>query len=101
MGFLQLTLVSLALNQSTALFGNRKKQDDDDFPAYNNIDTLKAASVSGFDATAVLREIRTNPDVQKKMRDMMKDPEALAELSQLMQDPIFKAQVEAFTANPD
>ena len=55
----------------------------------------------GFDATAALHEIRTNPEVQKKMRNMMKDPEALAELSQLMQDPIFKAQVEAFTANPD
>jgi hypothetical protein len=34
------------------------------------------------------------------MRDMMKDPEALVELSKLMRDPIFKAQVEAFTANP-
>ena len=55
----------------------------------------------GFDATAALKEIQTNPEVQKKMRDMMKDPEALAELSKLMQDPKFKAQVEAFTANPD
>ena len=35
------------------------------------------------------------------MRDMMQDPEALAELSELMKDPAFKAQVDAFTSNPD
>ena len=117
MGILRLTLLALVSTQSSAFFGNRKKQDDD-FSASDNMG--KATSVSGtasalvhftcllqifdvvgFDATAALHEIRTNPEVQKKMRDMMKDPEALAELSQLMRDPTFKAQVEAFTANPE
>ena len=47
------------------------------------------------------RARRTNPAVQEKMRQMMRDPEAIAELGELMKDPAFKAQVEAFSMNPE
>ena len=102
MGLLRISLLACALHGATALFGNKKKEDEDP-SSYKNLAkaALNAGAQPGFDATAALDEIRNNPEVQRKMRDMMQDPEALAELSELMKDPAFKAQVDAFTSNPD
>lgn len=100
-------VVALILTRSSALFGTTKKVQDPEeehVPLTDAIlvkDAMKTASTPGFDASAALHEIRSNPEVQKKMRHVMQNPEALAELRQLMRNPTFKAQVDAFTASAE